>query len=146
MRAILPNLRVADVAASVAFYQRVLGFEPAMSLPAPDGSLVHAAVTRGDVTIMFGPLNSPWGSMDGDGLGKGVTLYAEVGPEEDIDALFDRARAEGAAVVQEPTDQFWGSRDWGIADPDGYQIFVAKTTRSMTADEMAEAMMAGSPA
>ena len=32
-------------------------------------------------------------------------------------------------VVQEPTDQFWGHRDWGISDPDGYLIFISKVTR-----------------
>lgn len=143
MKTIVPNLRVADVAASVRFYEAVLGFSTVLALPGEGGGLVHASVQRGDACIMFGPLDSPWGTMSADGLGKGVVLYATLGDDEDVDALFAHARDAGATVVQEPTDQFWGNRDWGIADPDGYEIFVSKEVRQVSGEEMHEAMVAG---
>jgi predicted enzyme related to lactoylglutathione lyase len=37
----------------------------------------------------------------------------------DCDALFERVRAAGAQVVQEPTDQFYGVRDCAFRDPAG---------------------------
>jgi catechol 2,3-dioxygenase-like lactoylglutathione lyase family enzyme len=38
---------------------------------------------------------------------------------DDLDATFDKVRASGADVVQEPTDQFWGTRDFAVRDPSG---------------------------
>lgn len=143
MKTIVPNLRVADVAASIRFYEEVFGFTTVLTLPGAGGRLAHASMQRGDACIMFGPLDSPWGTMSPDGLGKGVVLYAALGDEDDVDALFAHARDAGATVVQEPTDQFWGDPDWGIADPDGYQVFVSKQTRELSGEQMLEQMMAG---
>jgi catechol 2,3-dioxygenase-like lactoylglutathione lyase family enzyme len=38
---------------------------------------------------------------------------------EDADATFAQVRAAGAEIVQEPTDQFWGMRDFAVRDPSG---------------------------
>ena len=38
---------------------------------------------------------------------------------EDADATFAQVRDSGAEIVQEPTDQFWGMRDFAVRDPSG---------------------------
>jgi catechol 2,3-dioxygenase-like lactoylglutathione lyase family enzyme len=38
---------------------------------------------------------------------------------DDLDAAFERVRAAGAEIVQEPTDQPWGTRDFAVRDPSG---------------------------
>jgi catechol 2,3-dioxygenase-like lactoylglutathione lyase family enzyme len=38
---------------------------------------------------------------------------------DDVDASFEKVRAAGAEIVQEPTDQFWGTRDFAVRDPSG---------------------------
>ena len=38
---------------------------------------------------------------------------------EDLDATFEKVRGDGAEVVQEPTDQPWGTRDFAVRDPSG---------------------------
>lgn len=38
---------------------------------------------------------------------------------DDLDATFEKVRASGAEVLQEPTDQFWGVRDCVFRDPSG---------------------------
>jgi catechol 2,3-dioxygenase-like lactoylglutathione lyase family enzyme len=38
---------------------------------------------------------------------------------DNLDATFDKIRAAGAEVVQEPTEQPWGTRDCAIRDPSG---------------------------
>jgi len=38
---------------------------------------------------------------------------------DDLDATFETVRAAGAEVVQEPTDQPWGTRDFAVRDPSG---------------------------
>jgi catechol 2,3-dioxygenase-like lactoylglutathione lyase family enzyme len=38
---------------------------------------------------------------------------------DDLDATFERVRDSGAEIVQEPTEQFWGTRDFAVRDPSG---------------------------
>jgi catechol 2,3-dioxygenase-like lactoylglutathione lyase family enzyme len=38
---------------------------------------------------------------------------------DDLDQTFERVRASGAEIVQEPTEQFWGTRDFAVRDPAG---------------------------
>ena len=40
----------------------------------------------------------------------------------DLDATFARLRAAGAEIVQEPTDQPWGTRDCAVRDPSGNMV------------------------
>lgn len=145
MKAITPTLKVADMEETVRFYTEVLGFEPLFTLPGPDGSLIHASLRRGDADLMFGPVCDTQ-PHDLGPRGRGVGLYATVGDDEDIDAFYAQVKAAGAAVVQEPTDQFWGMRDWAIEDPDGYVLFLSKPTRDVTPEQMREEAFAMAPA
>jgi catechol 2,3-dioxygenase-like lactoylglutathione lyase family enzyme len=38
---------------------------------------------------------------------------------DNLDAAFEQLRAAGAEIVQEPTDQPWGTRDFAVRDPSG---------------------------
>jgi uncharacterized glyoxalase superfamily protein PhnB len=38
---------------------------------------------------------------------------------DDLDATFEKLRASGAEIVQEPTEQPWGTRDCAVRDPSG---------------------------
>ncbi|HEY3060051.1 MAG TPA: VOC family protein [Chloroflexota bacterium] len=51
-------------------------------------------------------------------MAKGL-LRAVLFATNDCDALFERLRAAGAEVVQEPMDQFYGMRDCAFRDPAG---------------------------
>jgi catechol 2,3-dioxygenase-like lactoylglutathione lyase family enzyme len=44
----------------------------------------------------------------------GVHFHAD-----DLDATFEKVRDSGAEIVQEPTEQFWGVRDFAVRDPSG---------------------------
>ncbi|HXC46224.1 MAG TPA: VOC family protein [Solirubrobacteraceae bacterium] len=41
---------------------------------------------------------------------------------DDLDASFERVSADGAEIVQEPTDQPWGTRDFAVRDPSGNMV------------------------
>ncbi|WP_016698213.1 VOC family protein [Actinoalloteichus spitiensis] len=41
---------------------------------------------------------------------------------DDLDATFDRVRAAGAEVLQEPTEQVYGVRDCAFRDPAGNMV------------------------
>jgi uncharacterized glyoxalase superfamily protein PhnB len=145
MKNIIPSLAVADVAASIRFYTDVLDFQVAFTLPGENGKLMHGSIQRGDSIIMFSPLSDS-DPHDRGPLGQGVVLYSTVADDEDIDAYFERVRKAGATIIQEPADQFWGHRDWAVTDPDGYRIYVSKVIADVSAEEMREAALAGSPA
>ncbi len=38
---------------------------------------------------------------------------------DDLDATFDKLHASGVEIVQEPTEQPWGTRDCAVRDPSG---------------------------
>jgi catechol 2,3-dioxygenase-like lactoylglutathione lyase family enzyme len=38
---------------------------------------------------------------------------------DDLDATFEKVGASGAEIVQEPTNQPWGTRDFAVRDPSG---------------------------
>jgi catechol 2,3-dioxygenase-like lactoylglutathione lyase family enzyme len=42
----------------------------------------------------------------------------------DLDGAFERVRDAGAEIVQEPTEQFWGTRDFAVRDPSGNMVRV----------------------
>jgi uncharacterized glyoxalase superfamily protein PhnB len=41
---------------------------------------------------------------------------------DDLDATFEKQRASDAEIVQEPTDQPWGTRDLAVRDPSGNMV------------------------
>lgn len=144
MKTLAPSLTVANMKESIRFYQEALGFEMSYALPGPNGELVHASIKNGKVELMLGPVGFSGEPITGD-VGKGMSLYLSVGDDDDIDALFDRAKKNGARVLHGPRDEFWGDRLWSVADPDGYELVVAKHTRDVSEQEMAEAMKEWAP-
>ena len=61
-------------------------------------------------------------SEDGDALLALLTkgsLNAVLFRTTDLDATFEKVRASGAEVLQEPMDQPWGARDCAFRDPSG---------------------------
>ena len=134
MQSLIPVLAVSEMHATIRFYTDVLGFKVDLTLPNAEGGLDHASLSRGEAALMLSPLRDA--PKEGEKLGTGVVLYLTIDEGEDVDALFERARAAGAPVVQEPTDQFWGHRDWGISDPDGYVVYGSKVVKQVDPAEM----------
>jgi catechol 2,3-dioxygenase-like lactoylglutathione lyase family enzyme len=48
---------------------------------------------------------------------------------DNVDATFERVRDAGAEIVQEPTDQFWGTRDFALRDPSGNMVRIDQPPR-----------------
>ncbi|HEY3877561.1 MAG TPA: VOC family protein [Trebonia sp.] len=43
---------------------------------------------------------------------------------DDIDAAFEQVRSAGGEIVQEPTEQPWGTKDFAVRDPSGNMVRV----------------------
>jgi uncharacterized glyoxalase superfamily protein PhnB len=114
-----PYLTVRDADASLKFYQSAFGFETYGDTSTDDqGHIQHAGMRLGDAAIMFAPEGaSPMRAPATSGAVDSLTMYVYV---PDVDALYRRATAAGATVLDEPADQFWGDRTAAFKDPDGY--------------------------
>jgi len=49
---------------------------------------------------------------------------------DDLDTTFEKVRDSGAEIVSEPTDQFWGARDFAVRDPSGNLVRIAQARPS----------------
>jgi len=119
-----PNLLVANVERSLAFYTATLGFERGMTVP-DESPLVFASVMSGPIEIFFNDVTTAvkeYPAFDGKPLGATGTLFIEV---EGVDALNDRLKAS-AKVVMPIETKFYGMREFAIEDPDGYVITFAE--------------------
>ena len=119
-----PNLLVANVERSLAFYVDTLGFERGMTVP--DASpFVFASVNSGSVEVFFNDAATAvkeYPAFNGKPIGATGTLFIEV---EGVDALHDRLKSTVKIVMPIET-KFYGMREFAIEDPDGYVITFAE--------------------
>ena len=113
---------VHDPELALAFYRDVLGLELRNDV-ANDGFrwiTVGAPSQPGVSIVITNFLNgSP---ADGEAITALVAKGALNGVHfstDDLDAAFEKVRDSGAEIVQEPTEQFWGTRDFAVRDPSG---------------------------
>jgi lactoylglutathione lyase len=122
-----PNLLVANVERSLAFYVDALGFERGLTVP--DASpFVFASVTSGPVEIFFNDAATAakeYPAFAGTPIGATGTMFVEVDGTEKIDALHDRLKGSVTVVMPLET-KFYGMREFAIEDPDGYVITFAQ--------------------
>ena len=109
-----PSLRYKDAKAAHQWLQDAFGFEPVALYEDDSGNVAHAEMRWGSDLIMFGTASE---DRYGDRVGQGW-VYATC---DDPDALYARAKAAGAEVTMELTDQEYGSRDFGVRDLEGNQ-------------------------
>jgi catechol 2,3-dioxygenase-like lactoylglutathione lyase family enzyme len=113
---------VHDPDLALAFYRDTLGLEARNDVAREDFRwiTVGAASQPGVAIVLTNYLNgSP---ADRDALAALVAKGALNGVHfhtDDLDASFEKLRASGAEIVQEPTDQPWGARDCAVRDPSG---------------------------
>lgn len=116
------TLGVSDLARSIAFYEKGLGF-PRMESP-PE--------------VAFFTLNGTWlglygrealaddagVSSEGEGF-ESFTLAHNVSSEHEVDEVVSQAVAAGATLVKTPQKVFWGGYSGYFRDPDGHLWEVA---------------------
>jgi len=121
-----PNLIVASVERSVSFYVDVLGFERGMTVP-DRSPYMFASVTGGGVEIFFNDAASAvkeYPAFAGRPLGTSGTMYIEI-EGEGVDAFHNRIK-DRVTLTMPLVTQFYGVREFAIADPDGYVITFAE--------------------
>jgi catechol 2,3-dioxygenase-like lactoylglutathione lyase family enzyme len=113
---------VHDPDPALAFYRDTLGLELRNDVGKGDFRWITVgAASQPDVAIVLtNYLNGSPADADAvaallaKGALNGVHFHTD-----DLDDSFEKVRASGAEVVQEPTDQPWGTRDFAVRDPSG---------------------------
>ena len=136
----LPSIAAMDITLShtfittpdkdkaLAFYHDVLGFQVVndVSFEGMRWLTVSPPSQPGVEIGLVGPAENPNASADDrkaieELLAKGM-LNGLIFATDDCDATFERVRASGAEVLQEPIDQPYGVRDCAFRDPSGNMI------------------------
>ena len=115
-------VQVHDPDVALAFYRDTLGLELRHDV-ANEGFrwITVGAPSQEGVEIVLTDYVSG-GPDDRDALAALLAKGALNGVHfrsDDLDATFEKVRASGAEIVQEPTEQFWGTRDFAVRDPSG---------------------------
>jgi catechol 2,3-dioxygenase-like lactoylglutathione lyase family enzyme len=123
-------LYVHDPELALVFYRDVLGLELRNDVSS-DGFrwVTLSPPSQPDVEIVLTEPHAGRPADEGDNLLGLVTkgsLSGLIFRTADLDGTFEKVRASGAEVMQEPTDQFWGVRDCAFRDPSGNMIRVSQ--------------------
>jgi catechol 2,3-dioxygenase-like lactoylglutathione lyase family enzyme len=115
-------VQVHDPDLALVFYRDVLGLELRNDVANEDFRWITVgAAAQPDVSIVL--TNYVCGTAaDGDALAALLAKGALHGVNfrtDDLYATFEKVRAWGAEIVQEPTKQPWGPLDCAVRDPSG---------------------------
>lgn len=122
-------IAVTDAEQALTFYRDALGLEQQNDV-ANDGfrwiTLTSPKTPGVEIVVSDYLADSPG---DRDTIAALITKGAMQGlvfATSDLDATFEKVRASGAEVLQEPLDQGWGARDCAFRDPSGNLVRIAQ--------------------
>jgi MerR family transcriptional regulator, thiopeptide resistance regulator len=116
----IPVLPYSDIRAAHDFLVEVVGFDSA-GLVEHDGHVVHGEVRAGDRRFWLheasGGLTTPAAAA---ARTAGIVLHVR-----DVDAHYQHARAAGATILRDPTNEDYGQREYGLRDLEGHDWYIA---------------------
>jgi uncharacterized glyoxalase superfamily protein PhnB len=116
MQTITPYLLYEDVDAALGFLTKAFGFKEVLRYAGEEGYVNHAEAHLDDGAIYLGDPGPDYQSPKRSGhIGSQVYVYVD-----DVDAHYERARAAGAEIVQEPHEPGYGDRRYDAKDPEGH--------------------------
>ena len=129
-------LAVVDADQAIDYYKKAFGAKERVRMEAPGGAVGHAELEIGDSVVMLSdpfPQSSTKPPKELGGSTASVFMYVE-----DVDAVVKQAVDEGATVLMEVEDQFWGDRFGTVQDPFGHSWSIATHVEDVPPEEMAE--------
>jgi uncharacterized glyoxalase superfamily protein PhnB len=129
---IAPYLLYEDVEAALDFLARAFGFEEQLRYKGPEGYVNHAEMRIGDDGVIY--MGAPGEQYRNPAHLGGTTQFVCVNVD-DVDAVFERAKAAGAEIIEEPADQDYGERRFMAHDPEGHAWSISQTIRELTPED-----------
>jgi len=122
-------ISVHDPDAALGFYRDALGLEVRNDVASEGFRWVTVGAPGQDVDIVLSQPHGGRSQAEGDALLSLVmqgSMQAAIFRSDDLDATFEKVRASGAEVLQEPASQPWGVRDCAFRDPSGNLVRIAQ--------------------
>ena len=128
------HITVNDPDESLAFYRDALGLEVRNDVASGGFRWVTlGSPAQPGLEIVLSEPHAGRSQADGDALQELLTkgvLPMIVFRTDDLDATFEKVRASGAEVLQEPIDQPWGPRDCAFRDPSGNMVRISQAPKA----------------
>ena len=124
-----PTLRAHDARALIRFLVDAFGFEETVvygdgdrvdhaQLSWPPGGGIMLGSVR-EPTAPSGPTAPAEPAEHGEATPSAPGTFGAYVVTDDVDAVYQRARAAGAEIIAEPHDTDYGSHDFAAGDPEG---------------------------
>lgn len=126
-------INVHDPDLALAFYRDVLGLELRYDVASEGFRWVTVSPPEQsgvEIVLTDYVAGSPDDVDTLHGLVAKGALHGVVFRTADVDGTFEKVRASGAEVLQEPMDQGWGVRDCAFRDPSGNLVRISKPRTS----------------
>lgn len=118
-RTVTPYLIVPDGDAELNFLKEAFGATESICHRSADNVLRHAEIQIGDSLVMLAQASEQWAALP-------AALYLWV---EDVDGVYAKALAAGAASLSAPEDKAHGHRDAGVSDPNGITWWIGSPVK-----------------
>jgi catechol 2,3-dioxygenase-like lactoylglutathione lyase family enzyme len=124
------NITVNDLDESLSFYRDALGLDVLNDVASGEFRWVTiGSPDQPGLGIVLSEPHAGRSQADGDALQELLTkgvLPMTIFSVDNLDATFEKVRASGAEVLQEPIDQPWGPRDCAFRDPSGNMVRISQ--------------------
>jgi PhnB protein len=128
------SLTVKDANKALNFYTEAFGAKEVFRMPTPDGGVAHAEFMIGNSHIYISDEAAEWHAFAmADGT-MASCLFSVM--TDDCDAAYQQAISAGAESLNEPIDQFWGTRSALVKDPFGYRWSLNQQTEEVSPEEL----------
>jgi catechol 2,3-dioxygenase-like lactoylglutathione lyase family enzyme len=123
-------ITVGDVEEALGFYRDVLGLQVRNEVASGGSRWVTLSASEGPDIVLTDP-RAGRSETEADTIHE-LLVKGSLPPvflrTDDLDDVFERARAAGAEVLQEPIDQPWGPRDCAFRDPSGNTVRISQSS------------------
>ena len=130
--AVIAHIMVKDASGAIEFYKRVFNAIEIFRIQKANGHIIHAEISIEDSVIMIGDAEEPFQEpLELKGTTVGLHVYVS-----DVDAVFKHAVAEGALIIQNLNDMFYGDRMGMIKDPFGHVWVLLTSQKNLTTQQI----------
>jgi PhnB protein len=139
---ITPYLLYEDCNAMLDWLSKAFGFKEVLRFENDNGDVTHAEMAFEGASIYMGDPGDDFENPRNGGY-IGAQIAVEV---DDVEAHFEQAKAAGAEIVREPTDQPYGDRRYDAKDPEGHLWSIAQHVRDVAAEDWGATVSESAPA
>jgi uncharacterized glyoxalase superfamily protein PhnB len=135
---VLPHVTYRDLAKAIAWLGKVFGFREHYRYGQP---LSGAQVHLGKACIMLNQEQEGRASPAQFGYGtQSLTVFVE-----DVEAHFQRAKAAGAKILEEPHETVYGEFQYAAEDLDRHHWLFSRHAKDLSPEDWGATVAAGAP-